>query len=114
VTSGERLTIMRFGVKVAVTGAVAAGTLVVPIAAHAATVAAPPSWAHRTCWAEQSYVQHPSVVALNTMLTASEHVTWKYIGKDAAGLYTAVRGGKPATTISRDEAYMSQDCSKYV
>ena len=67
------------------------------------------SWTARTCAAEQLYVKHPATVNLDTMVTDSFHVPWKYVGEDASGLYADVRGGK-TKYISKDEKYFAEDC----
>lgn len=103
---------MRNGIKLAGAGAVVVGTLAGGWLTGLPVAQAAVSPSHRTCWAEQSYIQHPSAMALNTMLTASEGAPWKYIGEDAASLYAAVRGGKPAATVAKAEAYFSEDCAK--
>ncbi len=71
--------------------------------------AASVSWAAKTCAAEQAYVQHPSSANLDVMMTDSFRAPWKYVGQDAAGLYSDVRGGS-VKYVAKDEAYFASDC----
>ena len=50
------------------------------------------NWTARTCSAFAAWQRHHTTSRLDAMLTDSEHVTWKYLGQDAAALYADVRG----------------------
>jgi hypothetical protein len=80
----------------------------------AGTLTAPPasasvSWTARTCAAEQAYAAHPTVANLDAMAADSFHVSWRYVGQDAWGLYSDVRSGS-VKYVKADERYFRQDC----
>jgi hypothetical protein len=81
----------------------------------AGTIAASPAsasvnWTARTCAAEQAYVDRPTTANLDAMMTDSLHAPWRYVGNDAAGLYSDVRSGS-VKYVASDERYFSEDCS---
>jgi hypothetical protein len=86
---------------IVVAGILANGT------AHASVAAQTP--AQRTCAAFSTWDHKRTTANLNAMLTVSESAPWKYVGEDAAGLYTDVRSGKTGY-IAEDVKYFGEDC----
>jgi hypothetical protein len=76
----------------------------------AASAAQSTNWTGKTCAAFSSWEQHPTTDNLDTLMADSFHVPWRYLGNDAAGLYTDVRSGAPAKYIANDKKYLHEDC----
>jgi hypothetical protein len=54
---------------------------------------------------------HPSAASAEAMMSASLHVTWKYLGGDIWQLYGDWRAdGNNGKYVARDEKYVAQDC----
>ena len=91
----------------------------IPVIATAATVAAfimpahaavkPVNWTARTCSAFATWERHPTTGHLDTLVTDSLHVSWRYLGNDVWGLYADVRTGS-VKYVDTDKQYVAQDC----
>ena len=87
-----------------------AGTVLVgatPLAAHAAVK--PVNWTARTCSAFSAWERHPTMAHLDTLVTDSLHVSWRYLGNDVWALYADVRSGS-VKYVDTDKQYVAQDC----
>ena len=69
------------------------------------------NWTSRTCAAFTAWQHRHTAGSLDAMLTASERVTWRYLGKDAAALYTDIRGhGIHGKYVVDDIHNLTDDC----
>ena len=67
------------------------------------------NWTARTCAAFTAWQHQHTTTHLDAMLTASEHVGWKYLGEDAVALYADVRGHS-RKYLGDDIHNMTDDC----
>ena len=65
------------------------------------------NWEQRTCSAFATWQRHPTSGNLDAIMADSFRVTWKYVGEDAADLYSDVRAGKDDSTAVQ---YFFEDC----
>jgi hypothetical protein len=72
-----------------------------------ATTATPTT---RTCAAFVKWDHARTTANLNSMMTVSETAPWKYVGEDAAGLYSDVRGKAAAKYVTADIKFFGEDC----
>ena len=97
--------IAALAVPMTLAGLVAVG--MTPLAAHAAVK--PVNWTARTCSAFATWERHPTTGHLDTLVTDSLHVSWRYLGADVWGLYADVRTGS-VKYVDTGKQDIAQDC----
>lgn len=99
--------------KISRTVAIAAAVPVLAVAAQTMASAAPAavSPAQRTCSAFQTWEHSKTTAHLDAMVVDSFTAPWRYVGEDAAHLYSDVRGGRAsAKYLPSDIHYFAEDC----
>jgi disulfide bond formation protein DsbB len=82
--------------------------LVIGATTASATTATPTA---KTCAAFAKWDHARTTGNLDAMLTASMAAPWRYVGEDAAGLYSDVRDGAAgAKYVVKDVTYFAEDC----
>ena len=71
--------------------------------------AAPVSWHARTCQAFYAWDAHRTSAHLDTLMTDSEHVPWRWLGGDVLNVYRDIRGHN-SKYLGDDATAVNQDC----
>jgi hypothetical protein len=70
----------------------------------------PASAVSKTCAAFKTWEHSKTNAHLDAMMADSFAAPWKYVGQDAAGLYSDIRGKAKSSYVNSDLKYFREDC----